>query len=282
MSGGARAAVVVAVVAAATLGEGGASASSLLVQHLLLAVSVAVFAVLRAPSRHAPSREPSIAWLAFAGCAAVGAMFAPYAYAAWLVLIEILAFGTLVWVAAGEPLAVARVLPPAIALLATAHGTAAVVQKLSGNARPASTFFNPNHLAAWPAAAALFLAGTFSRRSASVRARAVVRLAIGLALAGIFVTGSRGAVLGLAAGAVALVATSWSRALRAGSPRDARRGGRDRARVGSRRRRVAFPQRRTTRTGSIGRRSGRRRFAPRGLAASRHRARPVRGRTRPT
>jgi O-antigen ligase len=208
MSAFVRAAFVVAVVAIATLGEGGASATSLVVQHLVLAIAVAAGAVLLEPADHAPSRAPAIAWLAFAGLAALGAFVAPYAYAAWLVLVEILAFGVLAWIASAGAVVLARVLPPAIALLATGHGLAAVVQKLRGDARPASSFLNPNHLAAWLAAAALLLAGRAIGRSAPVRERWMYGVAILSALAGISVTGSRGAVLGLAAGAGVLAAAA--------------------------------------------------------------------------
>jgi O-antigen ligase len=209
MSVGARGIFVVAVVAVATLGEGGASASSLLVQHLLLAAACPTFAAVIPAPAHGPSRGPAAAWLAFAALAAVGAVTAPYAYAAWLVLVEIVAFGTLVWLASGDPSALFRVLPWAVALLASAHGLAAIVQRLSGSPRPASTFLNPNHLAAWLAGAALFLAGSISSRSAPKRARALHAAAAALALAGIFVTGSRGAALGLAAGVSVLIAVSW-------------------------------------------------------------------------
>ncbi len=209
MSAAVRAFFVVAVVAVATLGEGGAAASSLLVQHLLLAAACLVFAVAFPAAAYAPSRGPSAAWLSFAVLAAAGAVVAPYAYAAWLVLVEIVGFGTLVWLAAGDPPALFPVLPPAVAALASAHGLAAVVQKLSGSPRPASTFLNPNHLAAWLAAAALFLAGSISSESAPMRVRRVYGVAAALALAGIFVTGSRGAAVGLAAGVGALFAVTW-------------------------------------------------------------------------
>ncbi len=210
MTGRAKAFVVVAVIAVATLGEGGASAYSLLVSHLLLAGAVAMFAIFFPGSGYAPSRGPTWAWLCFAALAAAGAFAAPYAYAAWLVLIEILAFGTLFWLASGAPKALDRLLPPAIAALASAHGLAAVVQKFSGSPRPASTFLNPNHLAAWLAAAALFFTATMLETERTVRVRALYAAAVVLALSGVFVTGSRGAVLGLLAGAVALVAGSWN------------------------------------------------------------------------
>ena len=209
MSAAFRAAVVVAVVSIATLGEGGASATSLLLQHLLLAAGVAIAALAFPPSGHTPQRGPSIAWAVFVALAAAAAAAAPYAYAAWLVVVEIVAFSAMAWLAAGEPQATSRALPPAIALLAAAHGVTAVAQKLAGGARPASTFLNPNHLAAWLAAAALFLAGRITGRGLAPSARWAYGGAGLLALSGVYVTGSRGAVLGLAAGAVALGAATF-------------------------------------------------------------------------
>jgi O-antigen ligase len=209
MSAAFRAAVVVAVVSIATLGEGGASATSLLLQHLLLAAGVAIAALALPPSGHAPQRGPSIAWAVFVALTAAAAAAAPYAYAAWLVVVEIVAFSAMAWLAAGEPQATARALAPAIALLAAAHGVTAVAQKLAGGARPASTFLNPNHLAAWLAAAALFLAGRSMGRGLAPSARWAYVGAGLLALSGVFVTGSRGAVLGLAAGAAVLGAATF-------------------------------------------------------------------------
>ena len=137
MNAAVRSFFVVAVVAVATWGEGGATAASLLVQHVLLAAGFVAAAVVFPGGAYEPSRGPSAAWLVFAVLAGVGAVVAPCAYAAWLVLVEIVAFGTMVWLASGDPPALARVLPLAVALLASAHGLAAVVQKLSGSPRPA-------------------------------------------------------------------------------------------------------------------------------------------------
>jgi O-antigen ligase len=206
-----RALAVVLVVAAATWGEGGASASSLLVTHLALAAAFAVFILAAPRGACAPSTWPSAAWLLFVLLAGASAMVAPYAYAAWLVMIEIVAFGALVWLASGDPPALVRALTPALALLGAAHGTVALAQRLAGNKRPASSFLNPNHLAAWLAAIALFLASGLFNRGVSERARVLYGLAAGVALAGIFVTGSRGAMLGLAAGAAALVVMTFGR-----------------------------------------------------------------------
>jgi hypothetical protein len=211
MSASVRAGFVVAVLGVATLGEGGAAASSLLVSHLLLAAAVAILAVWFPGSAYAPSRAPAAAWLCFAALAVAGALVAPYAYAAWLVLVELLAFGAMFWLASGDPPALSRMLAPAVAVITSAHGLVAVVQKISGSPRPASTFLNPNHLAAWLAAAGLLLAGAMLDRGRSLRDRSLYGATVVLALSGIFVTGSRGAALGLSVGAAALVGFSWSR-----------------------------------------------------------------------
>ena len=210
MKAGAKAACVVAVVAVATLGEGGASGTSLLVQHLLIAAAVAASVLAGPASGFVPSRGPRAAWLTFALLAAAGAVAAPYAYAAWLVLVEIAAFGAVVWLASGEPAPLSRMFPPAVAVLAASHALVAVVSRLSGSPRPASTFLNPNHLGAWLAAATLLLAGRQLDRTLPLRTRAVYGGVMALALAGILVTGSRGAALAIGAGAIALVGMTWS------------------------------------------------------------------------
>ena len=209
MSGRVRAFAVAAVVAIATLGEGGAAASGLLAVHLLLAAAVVACVLLLPATASAPSRIPSTAWLAFVVMACLSAAVAPYAYAAWLVLVELLAFSTVVWLASGAPHAVAGLLTPVLALLAFAHGAMALAEKLSGTSRPASTFLNPNHLAAWLAASALFLVSGLFAEPRSLAARLRDGAGVVMALAGVFVTGSRGAMLGLAVGAAALVALSW-------------------------------------------------------------------------
>jgi len=211
MSGLVRGLLVAVILGVATLGEGGASAGSLVIQHVLLAIGVAAAVFLRPPAPFVPSKAPSLGWLAFACCAAAGAIVAPYGYAAWLVLIEVAAFGSVAWLAAGDPAAWTRVLPPAVALFAGAHGAAAVVQRFAGTARPASTFLNPNHLAAWLSAATLLLAGSLTGTPASRRARWFSAASIVLALAGLFVAGSRGAALGLLAGSAVLAGATWPR-----------------------------------------------------------------------
>ena len=205
-----QAALVMSVVAVATLGEGGASAPSLLVQHLILAAAVVAAVVSPRDSSCVARRGPATVWLGFAGAVAIGALFVPYAFAAWLVLVEVAAFGVLAWLACGEPAALARLLPWGVAVLTVGHGLAALVQKAGGTTRPASTFLNPSHLGAWLAAGVLVLTSSALDRRESRIVRGVCVAGIAAALAGIFVSGSRGALLGLAAGAAVLVASAWA------------------------------------------------------------------------
>jgi O-antigen ligase len=209
MSARLRAVCVAVVVAAATLGEGGAAPSVLLGVHLVLAVGAAVFLISAHPSSSVPERAPAMAWAGFVVCVGFGALVAPYAYAAWLVIVEIAAFGALAWLACGESDTLARMLPPALAVVAGAHGVAAVAQRLAGASRPASSFLNPSHLGAWLAAAMLVVVAVAMDRGRTRRAHLAYAAAAVLSLAGIFVSGSRGTVVGLAAGAASLVALSW-------------------------------------------------------------------------
>src|SRR5262249_3338871 len=141
-----RLAVILAVVAVATLGEGGAQAPALLTIHLVLGIGCAIVLIAGRRSGFAPSPLPTWTFLAFGALAAGGPLLALYAYAAWLVLVGILGFGALAGMSAGAPGGLARLLPGAMALLATGHAASAVIERLSGAARPASTFLNPNHL----------------------------------------------------------------------------------------------------------------------------------------
>ncbi|HEX4824941.1 MAG TPA: O-antigen ligase family protein [Candidatus Polarisedimenticolaceae bacterium] len=204
-----RMAAVALVIAVATLGEGGASAASLVVQHVLIAAFAVGAVLVRREARFHVSPRVAAAWLVFAALVAAGALAAPYAYGAWLVVVEIGAFGTLVSLAAADPQAWARVVPPAVAALGALHGIVAIFEKVRGDARPASTFLNTNHLGAWLSAAFLVAAGTAVAHRAARRLAGAYAAAAIVALAGVVVTGSRGAALGLAVGAAALGASLW-------------------------------------------------------------------------
>lgn len=184
----------------ATIGEGGAAPVWVLVQHAILcAILITVFVRPRGASgRLDPAAGACFA--AFAAIAVIGALIAPYAYAAFLVILEIASFFSVVALAARAGPDLLAVLGPAIGAAAVAQSCVALVQRISGDAlRPPGGFLNPNHLAAWLAAALFLMWGT-----ASARGR-LPRLLAGVAtlpvLAAMFLVGSRGAVLGLAAGA---------------------------------------------------------------------------------
>jgi O-antigen ligase len=154
---------------------------------------------------------PLAGFVAFCGVALLAAALAPYGYGAWLKLLEIGAFGAvgllaarcgpdwLVW--AGRPLLVVASLQTALAAWQRVTG---------GEARPAGTFLNTNHLAAWVVAVCLLTAGAAlapGRREARPWSRiALPAIVLGLAL---LVSGSRGALIGLLAGGGYLVLQGW-------------------------------------------------------------------------
>jgi O-antigen ligase len=192
---------LVAVLVLATLGEGGARPEALLLTHGLVVALLAV-AVSIAPARTLPwTKAPVALFLAFAALVAVNAALSPYAYAAFLVLLEIGAF-------LGVGLLAARHGPdfPASAslgLLAAAAGQSlwVVGQWIAGQPRPAGTFLNPSHLAAWLAAVLLLALGSSAPGRWS-RVRVALSVPVVVAL---FSTGSRGALLGLAVGIALLL-----------------------------------------------------------------------------
>jgi O-antigen ligase len=207
---------LVVVLLLSTLGEGGATPTATLIVHVVLGALVAI-AVGSRPSAvsWAVARGPSLAFAVFAALAAVGAVRGPYAFAAWLVLLEIAAFAAALWLTCRSAPAVGASLPGALAIGAGGHGVAAVVEALAGGGRPDTTFLNPNHLGAWLVAGAVVGADRVLD-DGGVR-RAVGAIALVLALAGVVSTGSRGALVALGAGVAVLVALRWK-----GSTRQAR------------------------------------------------------------
>ncbi len=195
----------------ATLGEGGASPGGLLAVHSAVA-ALALLAVLvpgLSGERRVPAPAAGFAFAAFALFALAGACLAPYRFAAFLVLQEIAAFAGAAFLAARcGPALAARMGGPLLAGAAF-EGIVALVQKFRGDLRPAGTFLNPNHLAAWLVAALLIGAGTAGTgRRPGGRARAALAAPAALVLA---MLGSRGALLALIAGGGWLLARSWDR-----------------------------------------------------------------------
>jgi O-antigen ligase len=203
---------LMALLLLATLGEGGASPQGVLAVHSALAalVLLALLVPRLSGERRAPAFPAGLAFAAFALLALAGACIAPYRYAAFLVLQEIAAFAGAAFLAtrcgpglaarAGGPLLVGAAL----------EGTFALVQRFGGELRPAGTFLNPNHLAAWMVAALLAGAGIVvaSARPAARWTGAAVAAPAALTLA---LGASRGALAALVAGALALLLLSWRR-----------------------------------------------------------------------
>ena len=201
------AAGLVALLLLASLGEGGAAATALLVWHAGLALLVATALLgARGARAHGIAAAPAGAFLLYAAVALAAACDAPYGYAAWLFLLEVGCVGAVAWLAAG---AGPDLLPGAsIALLvgAACQSGLVLVQRFAlDEARPAATFLNPNHLAAWSTAILLLAwAEPLVRRELTRRRAAWLALPTGLVLAAVVVTGSRGSFVGLAAGLLAI------------------------------------------------------------------------------
>ena len=204
---------VVALVALSTLGEGGSAPTGLLAWHAVLAVALA-WEILRGGAAASCPTVPLGLRLAFAGYGAVvlvGMLVAPYGYAAWLYGLEVAAAGALAWLAARAGDGVLARLSRPVLTVATLQSVVLLYERIVlGEPRPAATFLNPNHFAAW-AVAALFLTwgGRFVAERTS-RGRDVSNVVFSVVVAvAVAVTGSRGALVGLVAGAVAVAALGW-------------------------------------------------------------------------
>lgn len=216
MSPAASALALMALLALATLGEGGASAEGLLTVHggivALLVVSLLERRGDGSP-RGLPATGPAAAFGGFALLAAAGACLAPYRFAAGLVMLEIAGFAAVAWMSARCHDAMSRTLPVAVPFIAAVHGLIAVAQRLQGADRPATTFLNTNHLAAWLVAAMILGVGGFEATPS--RRGVIARISLTLAaLAGLVLTGSRGALVGLVAGGSVLLAMRWRTGVR--------------------------------------------------------------------
>jgi len=195
----------------ATLGEGGGSPGILALWHALLVVIVAV-AVLAPDRSAAPSRIPGavrVPFAVFLVSVGVGALRAPYAYAAWLQILEVAAFVAVALLAArvGRQLLSFLVVP--LALCAAVQGCYALLQWWADpDVRPAGTFLNPNHMALWLVAVILFVLGAAT--STAKRSVRIAAWALPPALAAVVLSGSRGAFLGLLAGGAWWIVARWS------------------------------------------------------------------------
>ena len=202
-----------ALLVLATLGQGGADPTSQLAWHAAVLALVLV-ELMRGPS-NAPRSRPAWLPLVFLGLyllvAWVGAFFAPYGFAAWLFLLDLGSFAVVVWLAARRgPSFLDRLALPLLAA-ASLQSVWFLIQRFAlDQARPAGSFLNPNHLAAWLVAILLLTwSGPLLRRRIEVP-RAWLFLGMNVpVLAALALIGSRGAILGMLVGCCALVVLAW-------------------------------------------------------------------------
>ena len=202
------------VLGLAVLGEGGATPSALFALHAAIAVLlVAEGFSRRGGSATGPAPALVAAFACFAAWVAAGAVHAPYRFGAWLVVLEVAAFGSVGWLAARRGPGLLRVLSVLLPGFAALEGLLAVGQRVFlGESRPAGTFLNPNHLAAW-FVAALCLTAAPALDGATVR-RWGLRAALAVpTVAGLFLTASRGALLGVLAAVATGVLVSPSQSV---------------------------------------------------------------------
>jgi hypothetical protein len=202
------------LLATATLGEGGATPPVTLWIHTGVVVILGVLLLLPERPGESLRRVPAGlrgATLVFAALTLVGAAVAPYRYAAVTTLLEVGVFLAVAWVAARNGPSLSRILSTPLLIAAALQGGLAIFQHFhDGTARPAGTFLNPSHLAGWLVAALFVGLGpvALGRSAGAVVWRSVVAVP---AIVAVCLAGSRGALLGLAAGAAWLVASVWKR-----------------------------------------------------------------------
>jgi len=198
----------------ATLGEGGGSAESMLRWHGWL-VAVVLWALIMAPfssrSVPAPPHAPLLPFALFLLLAAAGAARAPYFYAAYLTLVELAAAAAVLFVAARLGRRWLCGLRWPLLAGAAIQGLYAIGQHyLQGEARPPGTFLNTNHFAGWSAVVLLFSLGSLGSPGGG-RSRWALAAGAVPVVAGILLSGSRGALIGLAAGGAWLLHRWWPR-----------------------------------------------------------------------
>ncbi len=194
---------------AAVLGSGGTDPLAVLAVHGLVIVLMAWESVLPFGSAGLPARV-SGPFLGFGAVALVGAASASYGYAAFLCLQEIALFSAVAWLSYRYGLGFRTVLFKVLVGGGVLESGYAIVRRVFlGEWRSPGTFFNPNHLAAWLVVVLLLLAGERSRPAASGTGLWKRGAAGAVLFAGIVLSGSRGALAGLAAGGVYLLSRAW-------------------------------------------------------------------------
>ncbi|HEX6851624.1 MAG TPA: O-antigen ligase family protein [Candidatus Polarisedimenticolaceae bacterium] len=202
-------ALLSALLLVATLGEGGSVPDVLLAVHLLALLAAAAAWLGAGGGAFRAGGPLRIALAAFAALALAGAAAAPYAYAALLTLVEVAVVALVAFAACRSGPALPGRLAPILAVAILVHAVVAAVQRVGGwQTRPASTFLNPNHLAAWTVAAGFVVAG---RLAAGRRDRffPLGAAALVAGAAAFVLLGSRGAALGALAGAAVCSALVW-------------------------------------------------------------------------
>ena len=203
------AAVLVVLIGLSTVGDGGADPRCLLIQHVLTGALLATWLLARRRSAH--DIDPRIAYslAVFVALACVGAAIAPYAFAALLVLLEIACFAVVMLASARSGPALWPGVAFACGVTALGQSAVALAQWLHGTPRPSGGFLNPNHLAAWLVATLFVVSGFAAPRGALSRA-----WGWGVAVASasaLLLIGSRGALVGIAAGVVVVFLTTLHR-----------------------------------------------------------------------
>ena len=195
------------VLLVATLGEGGAEPTALLIWHGLLLAAVVVSRFLPTDRRLDPGFALCLGLFGLA--VAAGVSVAPFAYGAWVLAIEVAAFCGMAWMAARlGPDAIPRVAPVLLAA-AMLHGLLAIWQGfVEGEPRPAGTFLNTNHLAAWLGGVTILALVSADGRRGTWLVRGLISIPVGVAF---LLTGSRGAMLGLVVALAFLAIERWGR-----------------------------------------------------------------------
>ncbi len=200
----------------ATLGEGGGSIGGLLTWHAWLVGVWIVWWLAPAAggSDRSIPRAPLIGFGAFVLMVLLGAVRAPYAYAAFLVGLELAGWIAVVALAVASGPNLLTRLVWILRIAAGVQGLYVIAQQfVLGQTRPAATFLNPNHLGLWMVAVILLGFGV-ALWPEGRGARGLVVVTGLLALTALLLSGSRGAMIGLIVGGLWLASRHWARLAR--------------------------------------------------------------------
>jgi len=205
--------MLVALLLTSTLGEGGDYPPVMLLVHGAVAAIWAVLLFRPHPAgspMYRPVWQPVAAFAVFLGIALAGSAVAGYGYGAFMLLQELAVFTAVALLASRIGPGLLGFLAMPVLATGCAQAILVLVQRfVLGESRPAGTFLNTNHLGAWFAAALLFGFGALAARR---ERRLIISVALALPIvAALVVSESRGAILGLAAGAAVLVALTIRR-----------------------------------------------------------------------